>query len=227
MWRTAADLEHGDNIAYLTSPWETDTSRDGGYLAGFLDGEGFLTNTLGFAQNPGTVLDDVLRMLKVRGFNPTGRPHSGSRCWTYRLAAREQMWRLLGTVRPARLLEKMRWERHRSWSQNSSGASVIRVEDAGRRSVVALQTSSRTLITDGFFSHNCFTEYDEYIGMRVLQQDHKVSRKTLGDAADQPGNLVAACGACNQKKGVRTYDHFMSMLHPDREPDWITEGDGL
>ena len=38
--RLAASLRPGDNIRFIVDPWETDDTRDGGYLAGLLDGEG-------------------------------------------------------------------------------------------------------------------------------------------------------------------------------------------
>lgn len=71
----------------------------------------------------------------------------------------------------------------------------------------------------------CGREFDEYTAMRVLTKDHKVARAVLGDAADQPGNLVCACFPCNRKKGTKSYDYFMTEMRPDRIPDWVETGE--
>lgn len=54
------------------------------------------------------------------------------------------------------------WEGSRTWSSKSQPATVLRVEDKGTRPVIAIQTSTRTFIAEGFLSHNCQLE------MRIL-----------------------------------------------------------
>jgi hypothetical protein len=53
-WRATKDLKVGDLIPHFCDPWEQDTSWDGAWMAGFLDGEGWLSgSTFGAGQNPG------------------------------------------------------------------------------------------------------------------------------------------------------------------------------
>lgn len=65
--------------------------------------------------------------------------------------------RFLGSVRPLRLLSK--------YSPESTGSvyydpwvTVVRVTPVGDREVVALQSSSRTFVAEGFLSHNCIVK---------------------------------------------------------------------
>lgn len=57
--RLAASLQVGDHIRFIADPWETDDTRDGGWLAGIFDGEGWVGSPgttafrVGVSQNPG------------------------------------------------------------------------------------------------------------------------------------------------------------------------------
>lgn len=157
-WVSTVDLSVGDQIPFLARPWDVDVSHDAGYLAGFFDGEGSVTSRhVGFSQNPGRTLSRVLRLLRERGIdvarNGLGSPHK-FRC--YRAVGKENELRLLGMIRPPRLLEKadVIWLNRRAAGAHAKPARVLRVRSVGAREVVALGTSTRTLITEGLLSHN-------------------------------------------------------------------------
>ena len=65
--------------------------------------------------------------------------------------------RFLGSIRPYRLLPKAAnvWEGRTCKSKLSKSAEIVSVTKLKQGEVVAIQTTSQTLITDGYFSHNC------------------------------------------------------------------------
>jgi len=177
-WRDTKDVRVGDRLTWTAKPWVTENTRDGGYMAGLLDGEGWVSETrVAVSQNPGEVLDEAQRVFKRLGIDiiveiPTGRPRptvtpNGNpyEQHTVRLTVQGGRWKsmeVLGRVRPRRLLQNSRslWEggdlakRGASVTHGSSWAVVTGIEYVGEQEVVALQTSSRTFIAEGFASHN-------------------------------------------------------------------------
>lgn len=168
-WVEAQHLRPGMLMPFLASPWETDATHSGGYLAGFLDGEGYCHRTnVGFGQNSGDVLAHTLELLHAKGFTFTqhGRgilyPPTGHVSFQYVcVSGIGNQMRLLGTLRPRRLLAKseMLWEGRGISGKCSQLAEVLSVEvieSAGE--VIAIETTAGTFISDGFFSHNCGIE---------------------------------------------------------------------
>ena len=78
-WVATQDLKPGTLIKDLGVPWDEDTSKGGGYLAGVYDGEGSLSVKgagaagfkVDFTQLPGDVMDHVQFLLKERGYHFT------------------------------------------------------------------------------------------------------------------------------------------------------------
>ena len=200
-WVRADELKAGDS--YVSRPvdtWETDDSRDAGYLAAAFDGEGWLSRAtgavsachgVGFSQRDNEMLDRVRSALKARGFifsdviNHKPQPerftrsediHTLSILGAGRVQKRPEILRFLGSVRPLRLLAK--------FSPDSMGSvyydpwvKVARVTPVGEREVVALQTSSRTFVAEGFLSHNCIvkvradgSQLDGWVTWGAIQQ---------------------------------------------------------
>lgn len=167
-WIQTQDLKAGDKLCHFIDPWDFDRSRDGGYLAGFLDGEGFVSNhpkngnaVLGFGQNPGPTLDRVLHMLHERGFD-WNRRNGTNECQIFRITGQSRAaLRLLGMIRPERLLPSARadWEGSRPWSKLTPAQDIHSVKYIGEQEVVAVQTSTRTFIAEGFLSHNCLIQF--------------------------------------------------------------------
>lgn len=165
-WVEAENLKPGMVMPFLASPWNVDESRDAGYLAGFLDGEGYVgKSSVGFGQNSGITLDKVLSILQEKGFHikQHGRPqiYKTNKQFKYAVVSGigHQLW-LLGSIRPIRLLSKSRqvWEGKQTWGKIKSLAEVISINNLPSDEVVAIETTTGTFISDGFFSHNCGIE---------------------------------------------------------------------
>lgn len=214
VWREAKDVRSGHRLVWTTAPWSTLVTRESGYLAGLLDGEGWVNGTrVHIAQNPGLVLDEAIAMLKYHGCEVTTRPNGRKAKQTpgrdepYENAnvavtvqgGRWEAMRLLGRVRPVRLLANSArlWEggdlakRGPAVKQGNSWATVLEVEFVGLRECVTLQTSSRTFIAEGFPSHNTALWASppdmkrEGTGRAVLLPD-----SLIGNPWDKNGNLV-------------------------------------
>jgi hypothetical protein len=164
IWKRADALKPGDLLCFFGKPWETDTSWEAGWLAGFYDGEGSLaasnlkrsSGLITCAQNPGPTLDYALALLTAKGFDYGMRinKQTGCRCWYLR--HNQAKARFLGSVRPQRLLLKSTeaWLGNRTWNNDAPNAVVQEVKPLGNHEVVAIGTSTKTLLTDGFLSHN-------------------------------------------------------------------------
>lgn len=208
-WIKTSDLRPGDQIKSLgVQPWETDESRDGGYLEGFYDGEGHITGQLGNiliggTQKNGVVLDRVLKLLADRGYQVRidETPDNGNHYSTDRkdvvrfrfMGGLPETMRFLGTIRPQRLLDKFA---DKFWGSriygHTSGTSfdrVVSVEEADPGPVVALGTSTSTLVAEGLLSHN--TKAGAFY---VLYQQARVLMDAYNDAAgvgdDARQNLI-------------------------------------
>ena len=160
-WVAAADLQPGMLMPFLSSPWETEISRDAGWIAGILDGEGWCSGVVGYAQNPGIVLDRMHQLLEERAYTFRESP-SNSTSQVEVIGGSGEQLRLLGSIRPIRLLEKSRsiWEGRTISGKSTPPASVIAVIPLkeGESDAIAITTTAGTYISDGFFSHNCGIE---------------------------------------------------------------------
>lgn len=195
-WVKTIDLRPGDQIKSLgVEPWETDESRDGGYLAGFFDADGHLAVNgkqlnLGFTQLPGQAYDHVRALLKERGFdvrNDIKLAYVDSRGVRNRsinkdriLGGFPEIMRFLGSIRPERLSLPSFLNRlygSRIYSNGGQAVdtvvSVKRVDDGP---VVALGTSTSTLVAEGLLSHN--TKAGQFY---VLYEQGKVTMSTYDD----------------------------------------------
>lgn len=159
-WVVAEKLRPGMLMSFLCPPWEKDESHEGGYLAGFFDGEGWVTrSTVGFGQNSGPTLEYVLELLKKRKFGFVSMNNS-STAQAYAICHLRGALRFVGSIRPQRLMAKSRqmWEGRRTWGKRAQNAVVLRLEPLEDGPVVALETTTRTYISEGFLSHNSGVE---------------------------------------------------------------------
>lgn len=174
-WRRTDQIKTGDVLTWACSPWgESENARDAGYMAGLFDGEGFLygrmgARGLGMAQNPGAVLDEAVAAMKRLGFEVNVRTKSSQTCMNLNVAGGKfEVLRALGQLRPVRLLARSTetWEggyllSKGPWCEpGKSAATVLSVEPVGVKTVVTMQTSTRTFIADGFLAHNSTFKYD-------------------------------------------------------------------
>lgn len=166
-WVRTADLQEGDRIASVGPVWEADVSYEAGWLAGFYDGEGWLSGgnggggnyRLGNAQNEGPTCEHAIALCEKLGFGVNikrdSHPSNDKRvAWSFE--GRYEDMRFLGTVRPQRLLAKshLLWEGVSTKSVHNNYAVVKKVRHLGQREVVTIGTTTKTLIADGMLSHN-------------------------------------------------------------------------
>lgn len=159
-WVRASELKAGTFLSFISKPWETNTSWEGGYLAGFFDGEGWVSGpSVGWGQNTGPTCTRVKEMLHRHDYPFTFQNNSSSaECWA--MSGLYRCLRFMGEIRPPRLMLKQRqlWEGRMSWSRTAKKAEVLSVEPVEDGDVIAIQTTTGTYISDGFFSHNCAVE---------------------------------------------------------------------
>ena len=165
-WIKTEDLRTGQRPQRLVDDWTEKQTWEVGYLAGILDGEGFLSQsalgngghslTVGFAQNEGPVLDTTLGILDSLRFNYSVTDHSaGNRVKNVQiLGGRAEVLRLLGMVRPQRLLAKLDVDLL-GRVQAIASPAITMIESMGLGEVVALATTTQTLVAQGFAHHNC------------------------------------------------------------------------
>jgi lambda family phage portal protein len=164
-WVRADMLRPGDRIVFLCAPWAESRSYLHGYLKGMADGEGYLDQRnagIGIAQNPGAVFDECGVALAELGFRATARDaNGGHKCQQWKLMGIGESLRFLGEVRPTRLLQyadSIYDGRMMSGGAKKSGwptfVTVQTVDELGVGPVITLETSTRTIITEGLCSHN-------------------------------------------------------------------------
>lgn len=180
-WIRTDELKEGARGAPIFLPrflhtWERDASYEAGFLAAALDGEGSLdkANGIVFVQSDNAMLAEVERCLNALGFAYTktvksSRQNRLSKKDVYRLGiyGKTQILRLLGQVRPPRLLalflennviENMTLK---CKNKDEMHVRVVDVSYAGEMDIAVISTSEKTHFTDGFPSHNTYSRLKE------------------------------------------------------------------
>lgn len=169
MWlrteRMRAGGQRPTRLAKCFATWSDDQSFDAGYLAAAFDGEGCYARSpigtmksVNFTQKPNIMLSAVAKMLQDRGFRTEHARQqystlSASGYDVLRVGHRQQVARLLGSIRPKRLLSS--FEPEQLGGMQSEKIDLVEKLDVGMQPVIAVQTSTRTFIAEGFASHNC------------------------------------------------------------------------
>ena len=166
--------------------WDTDVSREAGYLAGLYDGEGYLgRRQLVFSQKPGRVLDAFTSTMDKVGLTYSVSPRSpGSTSPTdnVRVHGLSRTLRTIGTLRPERFVARAREvydgaELH-TLRQMHGVPTVQSVTPLGDIDVVSIQTSTRTMVANGYLSHNCQGSAYDVLAHTICEMD----RQGMGDA---------------------------------------------
>lgn len=151
-------------LTRLLRPWNEDASYEAGYLAGIFDGEGWLINQdlkargypgrrfgLGFAQRENEVAHRSREILTRYGFSwSEGR---GAVIQFTINGGLPEYLRLLGLIRPARLLSKFAnatFGRMEAIEQ----PTLVALECIGEYPVTALGTTTGTIVAEGIATHN-------------------------------------------------------------------------
>jgi hypothetical protein len=180
MWVPTKDLLIGEKISYFLPPWEPDISYNGGWLAGFFNGEGSVAAgqqslaRVSFAQNKGPTLQEAFRRLRDAGYRFSSGKKKGKRSFSKKNRVVES-WisgvgeglRFVGSIRPSRLLKKAfkGLIGRRIWSGQRKPAQILKIEFIGEHPVIGLKTSTKTLVANGFLSHNSNGENRAFLYM--------------------------------------------------------------
>lgn len=172
-WHETGELSPGDELAFFVEPWVMDKSYTAGRVRGFMEGEGslscrplrakFMRSDLSWSQKKGPLIQQISNDVHRLGFSCVLRDaKSGVKGADMRHGVLNGGWReimrFMGRVRPTRLMDKIETAMQGQTfdGKGSSPAVVLSVEFVGMREVVTIATSTKTLITEGFLSHNCY-----------------------------------------------------------------------
>lgn len=216
-WTHATSLTRGMVIKFLAKPW---TDRSDSWLAGLIDGEGALDATRGrltLAQNDGPVLARLRRELLADDVPTSSSLVSrakSDRCYAVSVCALGDILAVLGSRRPARLIGRAAGLLDGHIGLGASRDAVVKgVELLPPGALVGLTTTTGTLITDGFVSHNCAKTFEP----EDLTFDHVIPVAQGGRRGWE--NIVTACEPCNRKKAARTpAEAGLTLLRPPRRP---------
>lgn len=144
--------------------WEMLDTRDAGYIAAAIDGEGHLDQgspgrrlgdlRVGFSQRDNAMAEEFLKVTTNLGYNFSGcKDKTG--CVKYTLCGtRNSNIEFLGKIRPPRLMSKFDASKLGAIQNMNNAMAVERIEYLGEQTVIALGTSTGTFIAEGFASHN-------------------------------------------------------------------------
>lgn len=162
VWTRTASLQVGTKLLKIIEPWTSSewAPYDAGFVAAALEGEGSLAQArtsraihVSFAQKANVFLSRVKDTLTAYGVKfGIGAAHKGVHLLT--VCGKAQVLRLLGIVKPLRLLHKL--------DINGLGGAypikpltVTDITYLGVQEVVAIETTNHTFLAEGVISHNC------------------------------------------------------------------------
>ena len=157
-------------MSFMVHPWEIDYSYESGYIAGILDGEGYIgsnavNRSCGFSQLPGPVYDQTIDYLKQKGFSLRQQKQTNTNTMVAHFTGRNEALRAVGTFRPQRLLRKssLLWEGKRKLTPSK----ITSIEYLGEQEVIGVSTTTSTFVANGFISHNCLDERPRQHGLKL------------------------------------------------------------
>ena len=199
-WVTTQELAAAKSPRLIrwARPWlplDPEHERLAGWLAGLADGEGWLHNgQFCLGQNPGPVMDEILRACRVLGYSTTDLRQQSRKgtCQTFRLAGYETALRFLSQCDPVRF--RGRWDEvwvgRRAGSRYSPPVPVVSVDHLGDMETVALTTSTKTFVAEGFLSHNSpldgLATIEELVDAAVADEQEFISVTDHGYCAAHP-----------------------------------------
>lgn len=170
----------------FVQPWEEDNSFEAGWLSGFLDGEGSLSGDhLSVSQTlsgDNEIAAEIMEREIYKRARKVNRQESGAAGrdkakLVLRVTTLPDIMRILGQVRPERLLAK--WKRflyegnasrNKARKHMKRGRGIVtdgirqeieRVEYIGETEVYSISTTAKTYIVEGYLSHNCHHRWHE------------------------------------------------------------------
>lgn len=164
-WTYTRNITAGRLLRDLGTPWQTEDSWEAGWLGGVFDGEASLSAPaktgwfISFAQNEGAVLELAKHLCAKRGYESRQKADKGRDVRRLVITGIYDCWRFLGECRPVRLIGRSGPWIERGTPVRSRGTArarryslaVEKVEYVGECDVVAIQTSTRSLLVEGMF----------------------------------------------------------------------------
>jgi DNA polymerase I-like protein with 3'-5' exonuclease and polymerase domains len=182
-WRTAEEIflrRGATSLMHFVDPWEVDTSYEAGYIAGIIDGEGHIGvhgRSVGFTQVEGIVLRSSVEYLRAKGFDlRLSVDQTGGVTHVDFRGSREAL-RAVGMFRPKRLLERADELLFGGWGPGGERGEgrrkqhpepIVSVEYLGEQEVIGVETTTGTLVAEGFLSHNSLDESRGGHGLKIL-----------------------------------------------------------
>jgi hypothetical protein len=188
-WLRTHELRLGDAFVKVAPEWSAPQSLSDGWLSGILDGEGSVRSKYletSISQKPGLVADRIRDELTARNFTWWEGAHPVSHVTQFKVdgGVKETM-RLLGSIRPARLLTKFSLEGRPLISTHDR---IVGFATRGKQPIVKIGTSTGTLVVDGYATHNCFYR----MAWELCHPDQPIDRTyALKLNADMTFELVA------------------------------------
>lgn len=234
-WVMASDLRPGCRINTPLDVWGPNTTYDGGWLAGILDGEGCLhisprLRGVTFSQKPGVVLTRAKKLLKDMRIPFTHRVASNGSVVVVEICVRRYVMRVLGELRPVRLLQTRVWDgthlrsrsdpAHAKFRKHKNDLLIDKIEMCGTREVVSIETTAKTFIANGMVSHNCEdSDYDVRLHRAGIPRHWSCSEPvehagcwTTANLLGRPHWLMDRVGQCQryfvEKWGAQPSDTF-------------------
>lgn len=195
-WTTFKNLTPGREICRILPSWNADQSYGAGWLSGFFDGEGSISQALSknrysdgtynlgiyASQNIGPTLDKCVSILKDKGIKHSVCPYDPGndkiRAVNITGGIQEKI-KFLGSIRPQRLLNKFNLSKLNSLKFNSR-VKVVSVKELGVVDIVGITTSNGTYVMEGFGCHN--SRFDiPFVRARLLSHRDKIKDHVLPD----------------------------------------------
>ena len=155
-------------LSYGISPWITKDDYNSGYLSGILDGEGCISfSNLMLSQNENPCLNKILTILNDKGYqysikdrkNKSGKINKQI---TFKTQESMGFLKIIGELRAERLISKAvnQLIGRSTNSKYNRLSEIISLEFIGDHEVYAIETETKTLIANGFYSHNSYPVLD-------------------------------------------------------------------
>lgn len=229
IWKTTEQLRKGTRVSKPLEYWDTLDTYQAGYLSGMFDGEGCyykrrtttgVIGQLGLSQKAGSVLDKTIASLNdICGIDCT--THTNQRgVTTIRLRKGLcNIAKLLGQIRPVRLLDKFEPEDlGRLTTTDSSNPSVVSVHSIGEREIVRIDVDAKTMIVEGYAHHNCYLHDEEYKGPQGNAHWRGVIVKHAVNEGQYNPMFVDLDYLCRRYEGISLDKYIDTYLIRPNEP---------
>jgi DNA polymerase I-like protein with 3'-5' exonuclease and polymerase domains len=222
-WIKAEDLQENDTLVKVVPVWEDlDQTIEGAWMAGFLDGEGWIGqngSTVGFGQTEKTYDNAIVGKKAVEIGSKLNdldisTSYNLNMCTNYNFRGQRPAWQVVGTYKPIRLLHKLqqRYEGTIIRGKRNKPQKIVKIEDVGNKTVIALRTSTRTFIAEGMLSHNCSLE----VVIQAWISKDKNMIQNVNDGVDFHSLRLAA-------KLGEDYDEVVRKAKKEKDPYYDLE----